>query len=156
MAIPNTASNVTAVSQWGALRRRFVTGDGSVRRNRLRWDMQIQPTPLSQVYSVRLLYSLERVPKVFVQSPELIQPGDDPIPHQYGDGSLCLYLPGAGEWDRSMLLADTLIPWTSEWLYFYEIWLGTGEWCGGGHGSPKVDEVPEKHFYDVTSNRLPR
>ena len=36
------------------------------------------------------------------------------------------------------------------------IWLGTGEWCGGGHGSPKLDEVGEKHYYDVTNNRRPR
>lgn len=156
MALPNRATNVTAVTQWGALRRRFVGGEGNVRKNRLRWDMKIQPSPLSQIYNVRLLYSLERAPKLFVLSPDLIQLGEEPIPHRYGDGSLCLYLPGAGEWDRSMLLADTMIPWASEWLYFYEVWLGTGEWCGGGHGSPKSDEVGEKHYYDLSSNRRPR
>lgn len=31
-----------------------------------------------------------------------------------------------------MLIADTYIPWAIEWLYYYEIWLVTGEWCGGG------------------------
>ena len=156
MAIPNTKNRLTAVSQWGSLRRAFGDGIGSVQRNKLRWDMQLQPAPLSVVYDVRLLYTLERGPKLFVRSPDLIQPGNDPIPHRYGDGSLCLYLPNSGEWDRSMSLAETIIPWASEWLYFYEIWLGTGEWCGGGHGSPKPDEAVEDHIQSLSKNTRPR
>jgi hypothetical protein len=31
-----------------------------------------------------------------------------------------------------MSIADTVLPWTTEWLYHYEIWLITGEWTGGG------------------------
>ena len=30
-------------------------------------------------------------------------------------------------------ITDTIIPWIQEWLYFYEIWLLTNEWYGGGH-----------------------
>jgi hypothetical protein len=29
-------------------------------------------------------------------------------------------------------IADTLVPWASEWLFDYELWLATGEWYGGG------------------------
>ena len=36
------------------------------------------------------------------------------------------------EFASDMLIADTYIPWAIEWLYYYEIWLVTGEWCGGG------------------------
>lgn len=40
-----------------------------------------------------------------------------------------------------MLLVETIVPWTSEWLYFYEIWLVTGEWYAGviypGKGASK-------------------
>ena len=32
-----------------------------------------------------------------------------------------------------MLIANTTLPWTAEWLFFYELWLVTGEWDGGGH-----------------------
>jgi hypothetical protein len=32
-----------------------------------------------------------------------------------------------------MLLAYTVVPWISEWLLYYELWLFTGEWTGGGH-----------------------
>lgn len=156
MATLNSVRDVKTVTQWGALRRQFPDGVGNVKRNRLRWDMQIQPTPLSDVYDIRLYYSLERLPKVFVRSPELVQPADDPIPHRYGDNSLCLYLPGAGEWDRGMLLADTIIPWASEWLYFYELWLGTGEWCGGGHGSPNSDGAESEHTRSESCPPYPR
>jgi len=31
-----------------------------------------------------------------------------------------------------MSLADTILPWASLWFFYYEIWLATGEWVGGG------------------------
>lgn len=46
--------------------------------------------------------------------------------------SLGLYYPPAREWRQSMLLAGTILPWTSEWLLHYETWLATGVWTGGG------------------------
>ena len=71
-------------------------------------------------------------PKVFVEDPEIEDQADERVPHRYRDGSLCLYLPGTGEWKRDMFLADTILPWTSEWLLHYELWLATSEWHGGG------------------------
>ena len=54
--------------------------------------------------------------------------------HIYDDDKnrLCLFLPNSGEWDGARMLADTVIPWVSEWLFYYEIWLATEKWCGGG------------------------
>ena len=46
------------------------------------------------------------------------------------DSSLCLHVPE--DWNSGLFIADSIVPWTYEWLYFYEIWLATGEWCGGG------------------------
>jgi len=44
--------------------------------------------------------------------------------------------------NKSKYLSLTIIPWTIEWLYFYKIWLATGEWCGGGehpaNNKPKI------------------
>ena len=37
-------------------------------------------------------------------------------------------------------IADTIVPWTQEWLFFYEIWLATNEWCGGGHTPVSYEE----------------
>ncbi len=59
------------------------------------------------------------------------------FPHHYHkdinkqEVQLCLNLPA--EFDYSLRICDTIIPWAQEWLYFYEIWLSTGRWCGGGH-----------------------
>ena len=37
-----------------------------------------------------------------------------------------------------MQLATTIVPWCSEWLFYYELWLATGEWLGGGvHPHPE-------------------
>jgi hypothetical protein len=45
---------------------------------------------------------------------------------------LCIYYKRAKEWDETKFIADTIIPWTSEWLLHYEIWVATGTWQGGG------------------------
>jgi hypothetical protein len=35
-----------------------------------------------------------------------------------------------------MDLGDTIIPWSAEWLMYYELWLATdASWLGGGHSS---------------------
>jgi hypothetical protein len=31
-----------------------------------------------------------------------------------------------------MLVATTIMPWLLLWLTFYELWLATGVWLGGG------------------------
>ena len=33
---------------------------------------------------------------------------------------------------RHYSIADTIIPWVIEWIYFYELWKITGAWKGGG------------------------
>lgn len=39
-----------------------------------------------------------------------------------------------------MAVANTIVPWLAEWLEFYEGWLVTGIWYGGGE-HPNVEEV---------------
>ena len=36
------------------------------------------------------------------------------------------------EFSGEKFLSETIIPWAIEWLYYYEIWLVTGTWNGGG------------------------
>ncbi len=61
----------------------------------------------------------------------------------YKDGTLCLYHPRYHEWDPSDRIDSTILPWTSEWLYFYETWVITGgEWLGEGeHPQRKKPKV---------------
>jgi hypothetical protein len=92
----------------------------------------IQPTPMSRRYTVRITYRAGGVPDVFVVAPELaLRPDADVLPHTYPGDKLCLHLPG--QWRPHMYIAHTTIPWTSEWLFYYELWLVTGRWNGGGH-----------------------
>jgi len=66
------------------------------------------------------------VPKVWVTYPP-IRPD---APHRYPDHSLCLYYPDDGSWHPDAGISKTIVPWTAEWLLFYEYWLQTGIWWG--------------------------
>jgi hypothetical protein len=96
----------------------------------LRWKGILQPTPLSCKYTIKLVYKIGTRPNVYVLEPELVVPDKKSEIHMFNDGSLCLYF--KDDWTPKMLIAETLIPWTSEWLLHYEVWRITGKWHGGG------------------------
>lgn len=115
--------------------------------------------PVQRRYRVRITYAvpfaIERFaiidvqPRVQVLSPRLeMHPDYDegPVPHVYGNRSdrslpfICLFDPYEAEWSPSDLLSETTIPWTSRYLYFYEGWLATGVWRGGGR-HPTAQEL---------------
>ncbi len=100
------------------------------------------PSPLGRTYRVRIEYQEQSVPEVRVIDPDLrILAGDRKLPHIYpGDPPLlCLYLPGTREWSPDLLIATTIVPWTYLWLFFFEEWLLTNEWKGGGE-HPEVND----------------
>ncbi len=116
------------------------------RNNRVQWVGKVKPTLLSCEYTIRIELECFSGPnrrgrvKIVVISPQLRKHNNQKIPHLYPDGSLCLFYPSNREWDSTQLVAETIIPWISLWLYFYEIWLITGEWKGGGiHSNGKKD-----------------
>jgi hypothetical protein len=117
----------------------------AARNDKLTWRGTIVPSAASRSYEVKLEYVRDGHPNVYVLSPRLERfPGEDRLPHVYDTEQqrLCLYYKRAREWNPGMLIADTILPWTSEWLFFYEIWLGTGEWHGGGiHGTKSAESV---------------
>lgn len=74
---------------------------------------------------------------MFVVSPDLrTLVGGRKIPHTYpqaGPGEcLCLWMPKLKEWDWHLKLSETYIPWTLRWLYYFEDWLYSDNWAGGG------------------------
>lgn len=89
------------------------------------WLGKMQPSENSPVYTVKIQYDSYQ-PKVFVVEPHILKNA----PHRYRDNSLCLHHPNDKSFRPDMLIADTLIPWTGEWLYFYNIWLEEGVWWG--------------------------
>ena len=124
-------------------------GQGGISNRCIRWQYSIQPTPMSRVYELLLTYENKSSPKIWVISPDLKElAGGKKIPHLYSqsDIRLCLYLPNTGEWNNTKLLGDTIIPWSSLWLFFFEEWLFSGELKGGGEhpdSTPKK-ETPKK------------
>jgi hypothetical protein len=110
----------------------FPSGTALVSRSRLTWTGILRPTPLSDEYSIALTYKLADKPVVMVPDRLPLWRGRSRPPHLHADGSLCLYYPPAREWRRDMLLGDSILPWTAEWLLHYEVWLATGKWTGGG------------------------
>lgn len=104
---------------------------------------EIKPTSRSCTYEVEIKYHLRHSPEIRVLKPELTVnfKGED-IPHVYPGNRLCLFQPRYGEFKFSDYLTDTIFPWTSLWLYHYEVWHTTGEWLGGGeHPKPKKQDV---------------
>ena len=103
------------------------------------WNGTLQPTAESPLYHITIAHPFDRNPAVRVAKPA-IRPAS---PHRYRDGSLCLYWPREWRWSPRESLADTLVPWTVFWLYYYEIWLVTEQWLGpcSPHGADLSKEA---------------
>ena len=124
--------------------------DTSIKRGVLISIGVVQPTPITCAYRVRLTYKVGGVPRVHVLEPRLVRRPQEPeveIPHTYEHASPgkefpCLYFWKRREWTPDMPLATSIMPWLLSWLVDYEIWLGTGQWLGGGipHGATKRAE----------------
>lgn len=112
----------------------------------LSWQFEISPSPLSDTYKVRLDYRIGQSPKVYVLTPLSLAKNTTRLPHVYEQKTqrLCLYYPDGQQWNASMPLAKTIVPWIYDWPYHYEIWLGSGVWQGGGIHLPlnkiKIEE----------------
>ena len=96
------------------------------------WKGYIRPKPVCQKYLIQIDYTLGKRPDVTVISPQLIRRYDDRIPHMFEQKRLCLFDFKNNNWRPVMRFDKTIIPWTSMWLFYYELWHATGEWLGGG------------------------
>lgn len=139
---------VSIAKQHLFLRKHCPHGNGCFNKNRtLTWNYETTPTPLSRIYSIRIVYRLDATPKVFVVSPNLRELANgQTIPHLYSQQrlELCLYKPGKGEWAPSMFLTDTILPWVNVWLFCFEEWLFSGEWKGGGEHPNRNTHWPRR------------
>lgn len=91
---------------------------------------------------MRINYSQGQQPIIRVVKPPLLKhKNGDKIPHVFPGDKLCLY--SSGEWSNRDSIARTIVPWTSLWLFYYELWHATGKWLGGGHEPVPVEEDSE-------------
>jgi hypothetical protein len=96
--------------------------------DRLECVGRINPDPEDEEgsnYKIKIVY--RRIPKVWVISPKIESDRDI---HMYRDESLCLYYPEDFRWRDKSNLHETILPWTAEWLVFYEKHLRSGTWEG--------------------------
>jgi len=119
-------------------------------RSGLVWNGSARPTPLSEQYRLRISYDLGYLPQTKVLQPELRRRGERKIPHMYDQENLCLFNPNKREWNDRMRIATTILPLACLWLYFYEVWLATGDWHGGGdHPDPPSPQPrPLRHLFN--------
>ncbi|MCB1100464.1 MAG: hypothetical protein KDN22_33175 [Verrucomicrobiae bacterium] len=86
---------------------------------------EITPAEGCDPYTIRIDYSPGMTPKVWVLRPK-IKPR--PEIHMYREGCLCLYHPPEDPWLRTDNIHEKIIPWTAEWLVYYELYLLHGKW----------------------------
>jgi hypothetical protein len=89
------------------------------------WKGILQPREISPVYSILIKYNVGLRPKVWVIKPEL---RPDALHIFKQDNSLCLWWHKEWDWSATQDISKTIVPWTAIWLYYYELWLDTGEW----------------------------
>lgn len=130
-----------------AIKASYPSSICEIKNGTLLWHSKLRPTPLSKEYSVLMTYKPRTRPKVLVLGDELQNLDTKDFPHIYSIDTdnkyveICLYR-HAYEFSNYKLLANTIVPWTVEWLFYYEIWLTTGEWLGGGE-HPRGNQVEE-------------
>lgn len=120
----------------------------------LRFVFSVSPTLMGRSYRCMLRVPRSGYPSMVVLEPDLKSlAGDRCIPHTYmhqGKGTeLCLWLPRELQWNSGMRLSETYLPWTAEWLDYFEEWLETDSWAGGGahpeaRPSPRSGRVAQR------------
>ncbi|MBS7327126.1 MAG: hypothetical protein KIG68_00015 [Oxalobacter sp.] len=130
--------NIPLAKQAHYLRLIYPESKCFTRFNKLTWFGKIKPSPISRIYKIKISCDGFKRPKVILYGDNLrgIEKAD--FPHKFNvnleksEVELCLHM--FHEFShKKHLIADTIVLWTQEWLFFYEIWLETGEWLGGGH-----------------------
>lgn len=148
---PNRPARRSAHAQMAAMQNTWPAfvgqkyGDGT-----MAWAGVLQPKARCYVVEVYWNPRVFDRPYVIVADPPIEpRPGTDyvDIPHlmfndaEHTRSGLCLFDPEGQEWTPADLIAETTIPWTSEWLHYYELWHLFGEWLGPGVGHESVGEM---------------
>jgi hypothetical protein len=111
-------------------------GSGKLQKNNFYWNFNIKPFTFSKIYHISLKWNFNDVsPKVYILNQEVHEVAKKKtIPHLYCQKKieLCLYYPSSNGFSSEIPLCNTIISWTHLWISYYEDWLHSGEWKGGG------------------------
>lgn len=129
----------TFILQYTALRAHFKQSHGKLLHNGFVWYCALTPSPISDIYQIRIEYKAFELPQIYVVSPKplALAIGATRLPHTYDTKTqrLCLFHPQKNEWNSTKPIATTIVHWAVLWLKYYETWRLTGKWYGGGHGN---------------------
>jgi hypothetical protein len=145
----SSARKLSLAQQATALRSSFPGSKTDLRPKSLTWTGTIRPTPCSRDYRVKIVYEPGSYPRVTVLDPLTTGP-DTHLPHTYRDDSLCLH--AASDWNSTMAIADSIIPWTADWLAHYELWRHRSQW----HGDDTSTEENPDSSSGADTNRAAR
>lgn len=88
----------------------------------------LQPPGCKNPYKIKIEYVAGHEPKSTILKPS-IEPCKEI--HMYNDHSLCLHYPIDMFWNEKIKIFEFTIPWISEWIIFYELYLVNGNiWEG--------------------------
>jgi hypothetical protein len=87
----------------------------------------VRPTDHSQTYRIEIQYTPWNSPEVRIIDPVIKYIKGV---HMYRNDTLCLYDWREQPWQNNWRLHETIVPWTAEWLVFYEMHQLTGKWLG--------------------------
>jgi hypothetical protein len=111
-------------------------GSGAIEKDYFYWEFDVKPSTFSRVYRVLLIWDFSKNnPQVYILNEEVHKVANKRvIPHLYSQEKiqLCLFKPSYNQFSMSMSLCETIIPWTYLWISYYEEWLYSDEWKGGG------------------------
>jgi len=122
--IPKTTYSVAFQNMF--LQRKFPTFTFYGKGGTGVWQGTLKPLDTAPTYHLKIEYRIGKRPQIWVIKPSLRKGA----PHVYPDGSLCLFWYREWEWSKDQDLSQTVVPWAAMWLYYYEIWLDTGDWIG--------------------------
>lgn len=106
-----------------------------MQKGELTWDFNIRPSAVGRLYGLRLKFKQNHFPEVFVVNPDLnLLAKGRQLPHVYSNSPvrLCLHYPQYREWIPTQSIVVTIVPWAYLWLAYFEDWLISDEWKGGG------------------------
>ncbi|NDV15783.1 hypothetical protein GO009_07060 [Muricauda sp. TY007] len=120
--------------------------------NRFSVVIKLRPDIFSKEYDVRIVYEGRATVDVFIVNEKLdVATNRDVLPHVFNhtEQKICLYSRTGGSWTKDKSIVSTIVPWASEWLYYYEHWLIDGEWKGGGHPEYEITDIEKIRDLDV-------
>jgi hypothetical protein len=111
---PDASPPISLPAQQGHLLHRYPHSRVVRRGEHLVWSGTLTSTEYSATYELLIDHQIGKPPLVYVARPRLRLVDGQGLPHVYPLNTLCLFL-GNREWHQSIPIADTLVPWASEW-----------------------------------------